>query len=207
MKSGLKVTLFAMILVFMICGNGITGETVKFVLRAVPASFMVSPDIDNFYIQNAGIRDDVDGNTAWTPRIDLGIGFNVGDSVLLDATLGAGWYYGGKTLDSNFLTERLSARYKLGKFVTLGAELGLIQFDNLEWEGDYARSDVNFSHSDGYLGGLLFTAGSDRVSFSLSVDYVNLDDFDVTATGGWTPSSNSLDLSGTLINAGVLFRY
>lgn len=207
MKSGLKVTLFAMITVFMMSGNGITGETVKFTLRADPVSFMISPDIDGFYFQNSGIREENDGYTAWTPSINGGIGFNAGNSVLLDATLGAGWYYGGQTLESNFFTQKLSARFKLNKVITLGAQLGLIQFDELEWEGSYAKSNVKFSDSDGYLAGLSFTAGSERVLFSLSVDYVFLDDFDITTTAGWTPSSNSLDLSGTMINMGVLLRF
>jgi hypothetical protein len=207
MKGGLKLALFAIMLVFMMSENGIAGETVKFVLRADPASFMISPDIDGFYIQNSGIREEINGYTVWTPSIDAGIGFNAGDSVLLDATVGVGWYYGGEALESRFVTQRLSARFKLGKVVTLGAQLGLIQFDDLEWDGNFAKSNVKFSDSDGYLGGLSFTAGSDRVSFSLSVEYVNLDDFDVTTTGGWTPSSNSLDLSGTLINMGVLLRF
>jgi hypothetical protein len=207
MKSGLKVILFAMISVLMMCGTGITGETVKFILRADPVSFMKSPDVDGFYVQRPGARDEIDGDTAWTPSINAGIGFNAGDSVLLDATLGVGWYYGGQALGSNFVTQRLAAHYKLGKFVTLGAQVGLIQFDDLDWKGDYSGSNVQFSHSNGYLAGLSFTAGSDRVSFSLSVEYVSLDDFDVTTTGGWTASSNSLDLSGTLINMGVLFRF
>ncbi len=211
MKSGFKVILFAMISVFMMSGNGIAGETVKFVLRADPVSFMISPDVDGFYIQRSGIRDEIrdeiDGYIALTPSINAGIGFNAGDSVLLDATLGVGWYYGGEALESSFVTQRLSARFKLGKVVTLGAQVGLIQFDNLDWKGDYAGSNVQFSDSDGYLAGLSFTAGSDRVSFSLSVEYVSLDDFDVTTTGGWTPSSTSLDLSGTLINMGVLLRF
>jgi hypothetical protein len=207
MKIGLKVILFAMISVVMMSSNGITGETVKFILSADPASIMISPDIDGFYIQGPGIREEIDGYISWTPSINAGIGFNVGNSVLLDATLGAGWYYGGEPLESSFFTERLSARIKLSKVVTLGARLGLIQFDDLEWDGDYGESNITFSDSDGYLAGLSFTAGSDRVSFSLSVEYVNLDDFDVTTTGGWTSSSNSLDLSGTLINMGVLFRF
>jgi hypothetical protein len=207
MKSALKVTLFAMISVFMMSGNGIAGETVKFVLRADPVSFMISPDIDGFYVQNSGIREEIDGTTAWTPSIHAGIGFDAGDKVLLDATVGVGLYYGGEVLESSFVTQRLSARFKLGKVVTLGAQFGLIQFDDLEWDGDDAKSNVNFSDSDGYLAGLSFTAGSDRVSFSLSVEYVSLDDFDVTTTGGWTPSSNNLDLSGTLINMGVLLRF
>jgi hypothetical protein len=66
---------------------------------------------------------------------------------------------------------------------------------------------VQMCNSPGYLTGLSFSAGTDKVSFSLSVEYVGLNDFDVTTTGGWTPSSNSLDLSGTLINMGVLFRF
>ena len=207
MKNGLKVILFAMISVLMISGNGIAGETVKFILRADPASIMISPDVDGFYVQRPGMRDEIDGTTAYTPSINAGIGFNAGDSVLLDALLGVGWYYGGQALESSFFTERLMARYKIGKFVTLGAQVGLIQFDSLDWKGDYAESDVHFSDSNGYLAGLSFTAGSDRVSFSLSVEHVGLDDFDVTTTAGWTPSSNKLDLSGTLINMGVLFRF
>ena len=207
MKSGLKVILLAMISVFMMFGNGIAGETVKFILRADPVSFMISPDADGFYIQNSGRRDEIDGCTAWTPSINAGIGFNVGDSVLLDATLGVGWYYGGEALESSFVTQRLSARFKLGKAITLGVQAGLIQFDNLDWKGGYAGSDVQFSDSEGYLAGLSFTAGSERVSFSLSFEYVSLDDFDVTTTAGWTPSSNRLDLSGALVNMGVLFRF
>ena len=207
MKIRLKVILFAMISLFMMSGSGIAGETVKFILSVDPASFMISPDIDGFYIQNSETRDEVDGYTSWTPSINAGIGFNAGDSVLLDATLGVGWYYGGEVFESSFVTERLSARIKLSKVITLGARLGLIQFDDLEWDGDYGQSNIKFSDSDGYLAGLSFTAGSDRVSFSLSVEYVKLDDFDVTTTGGWTSSSPSLDLSGTLINMGVLFRF
>lgn len=207
MKSGMKVIFFAIISVFIMSGNGIAGDTVKFILRADPVSFMISPDVDGFYVQSSGIRDEIDGRTAWTPSINAGLGFNAGDSVLLDATLGVGWYHGGEALESSFVTQRLSARFKLGKFITLGAQAGLIQFDNLDWKGDYAASNVQFSDSDGYLAGLSFTAGSERVSFSLSVEYVNLDDFDVTTTGGWTPSSNSLDLSGALVNMGVLLRF
>jgi hypothetical protein len=207
MKSGMKVIFFAIISVFIMSGSGIAGEKVKFILRADPVSFMRSPDVDGFYVQSSGVRDEIDGSTAWTPSINAGIGFNVGDSVLLDATLGVGWYYGGEALESNFVTQRLSARFKLGKSITLGAQAGLIQFDNLDWKGDYAGSNVQFSDSDGYLAGLSFTAGSQRVSFSLSVEYVSLDDFDVTTTGGWTPSSNRLDLSGALVNMGVLLRF
>lgn len=207
MKSGFKVILFAMISVFMMSGNGIAGETVKFLLRADPVSFMISPDVDGFYVRSSGTRDEIDGYTAWTPNINVGIGYNAGDSLLLDATLGVGWYKGGQALESNFVTQRFSARFKLSKVITLGAQVGLIQFDNLDWKGDFAGSNVQFSDSDGYLAGLSFTAGSDRVSFSLSVEYVSLDDFDVTTTGGWTPSSTSLDLSGTLINMGVLLRF
>jgi hypothetical protein len=207
MKSGLKVILFAMISVFMVPGNGIAGESVKFILRADPVSFMKSPDVDGFYVQRSGMRDEVDGDTAWTPSINAGIGFNAGDSVLLDATLGVGWYHGGEALESSFVTQRLSARFKLSKVITVGAQVGLIQFDNLDWKGDYAGSNLQFSDSDGYLAGLSFTAGSERVSFSLSVEYVSLDDFDVTTTAGWTPSSNSLDLSGALVNMGVLLRF
>lgn len=207
MKRGLKLVFFSTMLVFMMSGNGITGETVKFVLRADPASLMVSPDADGFYVRNVWGREEIEGTTAWTPSIHAGIGFNVGDKAVIDATVGVGWYYGGEALESSFITERLSARFKLGNVITLGAQVGLIQFDDLEWNGDFAESNVQFSDSNGYLGGLAFTAGSDRVSFSLSVEYVNLDDFDVTTTGGWIPSSNSLDLSGTLINMGVLLRF
>lgn len=207
MKSGLKVIFLAMISVFIMSGNGIAGETVKIILRADPVSFMISPDADGFYIQGPGIRDEINGRTAWTPSLNAGIGLNVGDSVLLDATLGVGWYYGGEALESSFVTQRLSARVKLGTVITLGAQAGLIQFDNLDWKGDYAGSNVQFSDSDGYLAGLSFTAGSEKVSFSLSVEYVSLDDFDVTTTAGYTPSSNSLDLSGALVNMGVLLRF
>jgi hypothetical protein len=206
--KGKWIVVFMLILMCMVGSNAFAGEKVKFVLDAAPLTFMVSPDVDDFNIRRSGGYiteiEIIEGAVAWSPNVQAGIGFNAGEVIAIDFTVGVGHYYGGAAFDSTFTMEKISARFKLGRAVTLGPQVGLITFDNLEWLGD---AQVNFSDSDGQVYGFAFTVGIDKISFSLSIERMDLDPFTVRTEGGWQASSNELDLSGTVINLGVRMRF
>ena len=90
------------------------------------------------------------------------------------------------------------------------SKCNLIISIDLDWTGeDYSDgSDVKLDSATGIMPGICFTAGSKKVSFSVSVDYLDAD-FDVETSGGWSVvgGGNTLDMSGVMIRLGVILRF
>jgi hypothetical protein len=199
---------FAVIFMCMVGSNAFAGEKVKFVMDVSPGAFMISPDADGFSVTNTSgwitWTESVDGTGSWAPNATLGVGYDAGDMMTIDLTGGGGFWVNEAFDATTFLIGKISAAFRLGKYFTLGAQAGVIHFNEPEWQG---IAQVKFSDSDGFLAGGAFTAGTDKISFYLSVEYMDIDPLDVTTSGGWQANSNELDLSGTMVNLGVKFRF
>jgi len=186
--------------------TAVAGENIKFVLDFQPASILVADDIDDFALSSRSgyIVEYVDGNALWTPSLKAGVGFNVNKMISMDVTAGLGYLVGGEVLSAPFYLVDVSANFKLGKAITLGPHLSYIMIDELEWDG---VSDADFGDTSGIAGGLAVTAGHEKMSFSLSVDVVSLDEVDVEGRNGWHASQPSMDLSGWMVNMGIKMKF
>jgi hypothetical protein len=187
------------------------GENVKYIFTFDPASIMVSSDLDGFYAQNTygynSYREEFGTSIVYSPSINAGIGFVTGEKFEIDGLIGYGLYY-AEFLQSNFFTGKVIGRYKFSNHVSIGAEAGYISFNGMDWDGEWSdSSDISFSDPSGFLMGINFTAGIEKISFNMSVDYVSLDDSDITTRNNWSTSTNKLDLSGVMLNFGIICRF
>ncbi len=192
----------------MFSGNAIAGEKVKFIIDVKPLSFLIADDIDGFSSSSIGgfyyASETIDGNVLWTPHLKVGIGFNAGDVVGIDFTGGAGYLAGGEVLSAPFFLADVALNFTLGRAITIGPHIGFISIDEIDWD---ESSDIKLSDTSGIIGGLAFTAGHEKISFSLSVDVVELDEIDVENGERWTASQSSIDLSGWMVNLGVKMKF
>ena len=210
----MKKKCFKVLVVVVFCllpSFAFAGEDVKFVFEFDPLSVLVSPDLDGFYVSDSGyysyFREEIDGTTVFAPSIHAGVGFAVNDKFEIDGMVGYGWYF-ADVIESDFLTVKAVGRFTFNRFVTLGIEAGYVSFSGLEWDGEWANdNDISFSDSNGVLFGVSFTAGIEQISFNMSVEYMKLDESDITTRNGWNTSSNKLDLSGVLVNFGITCRF
>jgi hypothetical protein len=88
-----------------------------------------------------------------------------------------------------------------GKFA-VGPHAGPV-FIAPNWDG---KADIGIENSTGFLGGITFYAGGEKVKFSASVDYLHAT-FDVTGKNGWQPNEDHLNISGFALQIGTLFRF
>ena len=86
----------------------------------------------------------------------------------------------------------------------MGPHVSYIQIGELEWDG---VSEADFTDTSGILAGLAFTAGHEKISFSLSFDLASMDEIAVTGKDGWVASQPTVDLSGWMINLGIKMRF
>ena len=186
---------------------------VDFILDILPAGMLISPDWEDFDLYNVDGDYDFEstGFASWMPTIGAGIGVET-PHAYIDATLGGGVLLNDVFISNMFLGD-LACRFKLGEHFTIGPHIGFARFSEPNWD----EVDIPTSDSSGIMGGLALTAGTERVSASLAIDYVDASfDIDLDGDGAfydssnhteWIPNSDSVDMSGVAIRVGVLLRF
>ena len=174
---------------------------IEFLLEVCPASFLISPEADDFEITSSLFIERVAEFTSWIPTARAGICFDT-PAAKIDVTGGAGLLWNELFTAPMFLVD-VAARFKLRENVTLGPHFGIVNFSKPDWDG---FSDVRLSDSTGVMAGLALTAGNHDVLFSLSVDYLEAS-FDITTGGDWTANRTSLDMSGLAVQLGLMLRF
>lgn len=189
-------------------------RSVYFTMDFKPLSLLYSPEVENFKVvmfdsHDYGYyygEDDVVGSGSFFPSIKAGIGINT-PVMYIDITGGLGYLFNGAFRSPMYIGD-LALRFKLGQHVTFGPHFGVVGFSP-EWNGTGRSSsdDVQLDSKElGFMGGLAFTAGGRVASFSMSIDYLNAS-FDVTTQNGWVANTDKLDISGYVLNLGVIFRF
>lgn len=185
---------------------------VNFTMDIQPISFLFSSDVDGFRLSKttgwSSITETIDGTASLMPNLKVGIGIDTGKVMHLDITAGAGYLY-NSAFGASMICLDVAPRFKLGSVVTLAPHIGLIQFGDLEWNGnDYATSDdVTFSDGgSGVMYGVSITAGK-KFAFVGSIDGISVEEYKVTTRNGWVANRRTLDISGVAVQLGVKFRF
>jgi len=186
---------------FLTAPAGVAADA-DFVLEINPLAYLVSPDIEDFRASNGLFLEEISGFGSLLPSLKAGVGFESG-TVILDLLGGFGYLW-NDAFSATCYSGDAFLRFKLGRQgnVTLGPHLGVVRF-----EPDYdGIAQVDLGTETGWVAGLGFTAGSSRVAFAMTLDYLSAA-FDAAGSGGWTTNQNELDISGFQVVLGVQFRF
>jgi hypothetical protein len=191
-----------------------------FLLDFRPGSFLLAPDLDGFTVHNAGNTyfETVSGVGSWTPSLNAGLGLNF-NVVDLNITAGPGYLWNGAfrgpfwQADVGVLFKAAHGHFRIGPHVGL-LGLGDATWDSIDSSGYSSSGDpqVDLQGNTGFKAGLTLHAGGDKVAFLANIDFVDAK-YDVTTTGGWVAQDDEgtvareLDMSGMMIDLGVIFRF
>lgn len=140
-------------------------------------------------------------NASLFPSLKLGVGREgMTDYIEILGTVGV-WL--NDPFQSPFLGVDAAWSYRFRKNLALGPHVAFLYFLSPSWQG---AGDFDISSSWGTMGGCQVALGYD-LQFMLSLDYVYLQPFDITARGGWETDSDTLDFSGIAIQFGVRGRF
>jgi len=195
-----KTAIFSIVLLLGLMPASCFAE-VDFILNINPGNWLISTDADDFSVTTGWLKEDVEGYSSWMPTMAMGIGFDT-TSAYIDIVGGVGYQWNNLFTTTMYMAD-VAYRFKLNQTVTLGPHISVVFFSDPDWEG---IANVTLDDTTGWMPGLAITAGSKKVSFSASIDYLDAD-FDVKTSGGWAANKNSLDISGFLLQVGVLFRF
>lgn len=171
-----------------------------FFLEGYPGGSLLSPDLDTFEFRENGDSVDVDGNWSSLPTLKLGLGFET-RRLYLDASAGGGLIWNPTFLAPQVRGE-MALRLKLGELFTLGPRVGVVYFGEPYWFDD---EDVDLSDSVGLLAGLGLTVGWHEAALAVNLDYLAAE-LDVDSPG-FPGSSDELDISGVLLQIGIILRF
>ncbi|MBI5016907.1 MAG: hypothetical protein HZB55_15670 [Deltaproteobacteria bacterium] len=209
------------VLAASLTGTPCLAAGVGFIFDFQPGSILISPDADRFnvsqftvsgYDWESGVvrgyyESEEVGPVSSLPTLRAGLGIDAGVAYV-DLTGGVG-YLLNAALRAPVFRADAALRLKLGRIVTLGPHCGLIHVEAPEWLG---QADLEFSDSDGVMGGIDFSVGR-TISFLLSIDYVRAK-FDVKVKNEWMIEDNgeertsgTLDMSGVAIQTGIMGRF
>ncbi len=178
----------------------------KLIIELLPASFLFSSDIDGFKATKVSggttWTEEIEGTGSWLPSVRGGLSLDF-NFMEVDLT-GGGGVLANAAMYASFVTGDVALRFKPSKNFSIGPHFGIIRFSDLEWAQD---ADITFSDADGTIVGIVTTFEFSPVFLILSVDYLSAT-FDVESTSnGWTTNDNEVDVSGTVIQFGVGFRF
>jgi hypothetical protein len=177
----------------------------KFVLDVQPLSVLLSPKADEFRTtRREGFvfqSEEIEGELSAFPTLRIGAGFER-ERRRVDLTVG-----GGVLANEAFVVGLLRAdaalHRKFGERGRFGPHAGIVYFADPNWRGE---ADLRLKGGPGFLGGLDFAWGRERLSFYSSLDYL-FARFDAKGRNGWTVTDDRIDLSGLALQVGFTGRY
>ena len=185
----------------VVLGDGMCFAEMRFIVNVNPATFLISPDADDFSVSSTSAGEEIDGNVSWMPTALAGVEFDA-DYAVYSLTGGGGYLY-NDAFRSPLVQADGAVRFKTAH-MEIGPHVGVLYFIDPEWEG---AATVSLDESVGILGGISLVIGrGERFRFFGSLDYVN-GEFDVTGSSSWRPNQNEIDYSGALVQIGAIFGF
>ncbi len=181
-------------------------DAFSFLFQVSPFTQLVSANAFGFRGTEANSDEGrLKSNFSSIPSIGLGVGFKTKPCYLDVVASGGVLSHVGSDAAIFAAHARIvgAARFRLGEKVTVGPRLGLAYFAEPNWYGD---GDVEFEDSVGWLAGLGFTFGVEKISVAIDVDYIEAE-FDVDPKASVITNRSQLDMSGIAVQIGVLCRF
>ncbi|MFC1765421.1 hypothetical protein ACFL6U_25535 [Planctomycetota bacterium] len=209
MKRVMLVSLMAALFVMSTAGAQEEKERVaQFILDFRPGSFLFSPDMDGFTVTDGTLSETVDGTASYTPSVNAGVGFDFG-TVNLNITGGLGYLY-NNAFHGGFAQFDIATLFELvnGK-LRMGPHVGLVGLGDANWDD---AGQIDLEGNGGFKGGLTLHAGGQRVAFLANIDFVDAS-YDIKTRGGWSATDGNgttvteLDMSGVIIDLGLILRF
>ena len=192
-------------------------KRVKFLLDLRPGNFGMADGLEGFEVSGVdcyglscySYTDTVTSGFMWLPTINAGVGINT-PMMEIDVTAGFGFMMAGGMVGYT-LQGDVAARFKLGEKATIGPHLGLMYISPTWYGGGYTTADdITIEGASGIMVGGSLTAGK-KVAFVASIDKLMMSEMAVTAnslsTYDYVVAPTTLDLSGWLVQLGIMFRF
>jgi len=174
---------------------------VNFVLEAYPGSVLFSTDIDGFETVKGNRTEKIEGFGSYIPSLNVGAALET-PLLYVDTTVGGGGVANAAII-SPLADAQLAVRFKLGKLFTIGPHIRGMYLWAPIWLKD---NDPDFSSTWGAMGGVGFTVGIKPISLSIGLDYMGAS-FDAKPKDGAVPNRRELDISGVVIQVGIICRF
>lgn len=170
-----------------------------------PGGALFSPRMSGFSVSKAGLSDSISGAASFAPLQKIGVGIET-PTGSVDLTVGGGLVL-NEGIYASLLAGDAAWRFKIGRTASLAPHIGVVGFMP-RWLGlGHSKSpDVRIENGVGALPGLTFAVGR-MIGFTASADYFMMKPLTVTTANGWTANRSTLDMSGFLLQVGVVFRF
>jgi len=170
------------------------------IFNVTPGFFLYSPDAKGFRTSDGWKTDEISGYLSNIASVSAGVGVNT-PVFFLDTTVGVGYMWSSSITSPVFLGD-IAFRLKiLRDEMTLGPHISFLFF-RPDWDG---ITNITLSDETGVIGGLSFTIGTKAFSVLASLDYMHL--AFKTEQPGISLNRNDLDMSGLVLQVGILMRF
>ncbi len=174
---------------------------VSFVFDARPIAILIAPNSNDLDLARGSQTDHTEGNIAEAPNFKIGPRFHTPWMDLeLTAGIGGLWhpdFYGG------FYQFDIAPRFEIDKGVTFGPHIGIITFDSVFWRHS---SKMTINNNSGWLGGIAIDFRRKTFGLLIAIDYLDCE-LDLYPQDGWTTNHSELDISGIVLQIGLVWRF
>lgn len=176
------------------------------VADARPGTLIVSSKAGDFEALGPAPRLDVtelEEASEYTTMPGLRLGLGWSSQELFADLCGTAGYLLNERFRSPVFGVDAALLFRLRRNIALGPHLGYAWITDPEWTGD---ADLDMDSTSALLLGMQAVIGYD-ILFVFSADYLNADPVDVRAYNGWQTNKDSLDISGVILQFGIMGRF
>ena len=175
----------------------------NFIVDIMPGSFLVSSDVTGLTNTSGWSSETVDGSTSFIPNISVGYGVDLSIPLSIDVSVGTGALLNG-AFDTTYTQAELTLYgTSASKHFMIGPFFRVMNFDDSSWITD----NLSMAGTSGQAYGLAMMIGGKHVKFKMKLSQLTNTDIKLQGQNGYTPSSSSVSLDGTMLELGIGLRF
>ena len=177
----------------------------NFIVDIMPLSLLASSDVSGLENRSrgGGVIESIEGSSSLVPNISIGYGLDLTSLLSIDLSVGKGALVNG-AFDTTYTQGELtvygtsaSKRFMMGPFFRV------MNFGDSTWTTD----NLEMSSTSGQAYGLAMMVGGKKFKFKMKISQLTNTDIALKGKNGYSPSSSSLSLDGTMVELGMGLRF